>query len=360
MGGFFLFGLSKKQTYENGKHEFVTVVVAVRNEENNIKECLHHLKNQIYPSDLYEVIVIDDSSVDGTIKVAEEFAAGNENFFIYRLQHYIPGYSPKKQALNLGIEKSRGEIILTTDADCKVGEKWISSMVSRYEKNTGMVAGFSLVEETQKKNLLNIFQRFDFLSLLASAAACINNGITFSVTGQNLSYRKKAFLDVGGFKEIYHRISGDDVLLMQLISKKTKWKIVFNFNPDSFVKTKGEATLGKFINQRKRWASNAKTQVINKAFFFYLIDVLVFNSFMLTGFIISFFKPDILSFIVPFLLLKFLIELTVTYKACRIFWVPELFKFFPVWFLVEIPYIVVMGFVSIFGKFTWKEREFKL
>ncbi|RKY83394.1 hypothetical protein DRQ09_10130, partial [candidate division KSB1 bacterium] len=290
----FFAGLSRKKTERWNNKEFVSVIIAVRDEEKNIRDCLECLIKQTYPEELYEIIVVDDNSSDSTSMIVEDFCSKHKNVFLYRLDRYKPGFSPKKQAITLGIEKSKGEIILTTDADCRVKKGWIESMISGFTKNTGMVAGFSQVEREKRFNILNIIQQLDFLSLMTAAAGSISIGIPFAVSGQNLAYRKKAFWEVGGFNSIFDRVSGDDVLLMQIIRKKTDWKIKFNFYPESFVTTKGEKKLRDLLNQRKRWASNSKVLFsLDKGFFFYLVDVFLFNLLILIGILFCIFVSEI-------------------------------------------------------------------
>jgi len=357
----FFFGLLRKAENSENKKEFVSVVIAARNEEKNIETCLEHLLNQTYSQELYEVIVVDDSSTDSTYEIAHIFSRNHKNFYSYKLTNYVPGYSPKKQALNLGIDKSRGAIILTTDADCKVGPGWIESMNACFNGSTGLVAGFSQVEKDKNHVLLNSIQRFDFFSLMAAAAGSINIGLPFAVSGQNLAYRKKAFRDVNGFNDVMHKISGDDTLLMQLIRKKTGWKIKFNFRTSSFVITKGEKRLVDFINQRKRWASNSKIHIsLNKGFFFYLLTVFLFNMSIFAGFFFLVLERSMIRLGALFLLLKFVIDFIVVFRAASLFRLKELLKYYPLWFLFQIPYITYMGFAGTFGKIRWKNREFKI
>ena len=161
MGILFLIGLSRKAETSGHKREFVSVIIAARDEEINIRNCLEHLVNHTYPAELYEVIVIDDNSSDSTYGIVEEFSRNYKNIFIYKLTEYNPGYSPKKQALNLGIDRSRGSMILTMDADCEAGPGWIESMTGGFDDSTGLVAGFSQVRKEESGKLLNIIQRFD-------------------------------------------------------------------------------------------------------------------------------------------------------------------------------------------------------
>ena len=122
----------------------VSVIVAARNEELNLEQCLLSLSNQNYPEDLYDVYIIDDRSEDETRKIGSRFADQRHNFNLIVVDEVGLNISPKKNAIQKGIDASDGEIIMTTDADCSPPEGWISGIVSHYnDESIGMVAGYA-------------------------------------------------------------------------------------------------------------------------------------------------------------------------------------------------------------------------
>ena len=116
----FVCGTRRKNSISD-RMPMVSVVVAARNEAIFIEGCLRALGQQDYPSDKYEVIVVDDGSTDGTDRLAIDSQDGPTAMRLLR----TGGGGSKKAALSLGISAAKGEIILSTDADCLVAAGWI-------------------------------------------------------------------------------------------------------------------------------------------------------------------------------------------------------------------------------------------
>jgi len=117
----------------------VSILVPARNEEPNIRQCLEDIQKQNYPKDLLEVIIIDDHSFDNTAEIINLFISEETGMQVQLLQlQDQEGKSDqfgKKTAITIGIENANGDIIITTDADCRINEEWLASIVSCFEKN---------------------------------------------------------------------------------------------------------------------------------------------------------------------------------------------------------------------------------
>lgn len=341
---------------------FVSVVIAARNEEENIGDLLSDLSNQTYPKDKYEVIVANDRSEDRTGEIIDSYARNHTNFLHVKVQPDDKiGLIAKKNALNQGIQRSRGEIILSTDADCRVKSTWIETMVSFFTPETGMVVGFSqLGQKGEKRSLFEKIQAVDFLALMGAAQGSINLGIPLAASGQNLGFRRQAFLEVGGYEKIKDRISGDDVLLLQLIYKFTNWKSRFAHSDAAFNWTQPMKTLSDFLNQRKRWASNGLIQLrLNKIFFVLLWVMLIVNGVFFIG--IPYYLVMGMPLLLPLIciLVKISVEFLMVLAAGLRYQRLDLVKYFPFWMIAQIPYVAVTGVLGFFGKFNWKNRPHK-
>ena len=112
----------------------VSIVIAARNEEKNIKQCLEKCVNQAYPSIKFEIVVVNDRSEDKTAKIIKKFAIDYKNVRLINIEALPAEYknSGKKYALKQGIENSKGEIILLTDADCLPKTGWIKGIVQYF------------------------------------------------------------------------------------------------------------------------------------------------------------------------------------------------------------------------------------
>jgi cellulose synthase/poly-beta-1,6-N-acetylglucosamine synthase-like glycosyltransferase len=357
----FFLGLFVKRPGKNQLKYTVSVIIAARNEEKNVSQLLVDLMHQTYPKNAYEVIVVNDGSSDRTAHIVTEIAQQYNNVHLLTLKNIPPLYSPKKFAVSTAVDYSKGEIILTADADCRVKSTWIEAMVSYFDPNVGMVIGFSQFgRKRDKQNLLEQLQAIDFLQLMAASAGSCTLGYPLAASGQNLGYRKETFRQVGGYTRVAQRISGDDVLLLQLVRRLTKWRIVFAHSAHTFNTSQPQKTLIALLNQRTRWASNASYQIrLNKLFWGYLVVVFTVNALFFFGVPISVLIHTSSAKLWTCLLIKIGAELLVAVGAARKFNRFDLLKYFPIWALLQVPYVVIAGMLGVFGKFNWKERDYQ-
>ena len=344
-------GLKNRSKFYIKKFEKVSVIVAARNEEQNISNLLTILTNQSYPEDKYEIIIANDGSTDSTEEKVKYFQSKFTNIFLLNVKDRDKVISPKKNALQQAINSANGDIILLTDADCLPKTTWIESMISAFEPGIDMVVGYSRtkINDWKKSNLAQKYEFFDFVAMFIANSGAILSGRYFSCSGQNLSYRKSAFEDVGGFSKIKHIVSGDDVNLMQLFRKSGK-KITMNLNSKSFVETNPVKNWKELINQRIRWASNTKWQVLlNPELFFYLISVLLL---MLSIFYYLIFN---LKMALSLFVVKGLTEFIFISKNRNIFIISkQRMKFFPIWEIIQPVYILIVGILGQLNLFKWK------
>jgi len=344
-------GLDKKYLYANTTQEFISVVVAARNEEENIHRLLLSLINQTYPKDLYEIIIVNDRSTDSTEEIVKEFQKQFERLKIINVVNGDQIVSYKKNALSLGIKEAKGTIIATTDADCFVKENWLMSLMEYFTREVGLVAGFSQTDITswRKSKFIEKYEHFDFIALFSAASGAIGRNKAFSCSGQNLAYRKEAYTQINGFEKIKNEISGDDVLLMQLI-RHIGWKIRFAFSTRTYVFTRPQESIKAFINQRIRWASNSrKMWQFNKEFLFFLIDVFLLNLLIIISIFLS--KWTLIILLVG----KGIMDYIVVRKGFNRFKINnDRMSFFLMWFLLQPIYTIIVGILGILRKFSWK------
>jgi cellulose synthase/poly-beta-1,6-N-acetylglucosamine synthase-like glycosyltransferase len=158
----------------------VSVVIPAYNEEKRIKACLTAVFKQDFPQNQYEVVVVDNNSQDKTVKIIEK------NFPKVRIMR------ENKQgavfARIRGVQEARGEIVAMTDADSRVPETWLEKIFKAYgDKEVVAVGGMTDFE----------YQN----SFIRLCQFCINYfNLSFKTfPGYNLSFRKKAYWQCGGF-----------------------------------------------------------------------------------------------------------------------------------------------------------------
>ena len=321
----------------------VAIIIAARNEEENLPSLIEDLCKQNYPSNKLEIIIVNDRSTDKTSEIIRD--ANKKHNFIKNIDiiNTSSKIAPKKNALNKGILKSSAEIIVSTDADCRVGKSWAMSMVNSTLKSNGISIGFSKVSAS---SLFEIYQLIDFLGIIISNAGASGWGHFWSGTGQNLAYFRKDYDEINGFEPVRNEVSGDDMYLVQSISKiKTGF---ININPESYVKTKPKRTLKSFLNQRIRWASNSsKNFKNNKVFFSFLVSALLSNILIIYSFLIGG------SWILIFLI-KYFLEWLVLFLGGKLFNTKINLLVYTLWAIFQpfyIPFVAIMG---LRNKYSWK------
>ncbi len=351
-GLLFLVGLLIPARARGTAQPFVSVLVAARNEERHLSECLRALVSQTYPSDKVEIIVIDDRSMDGTASIVEEFAFQKSSIRLVRIAEKPDGVSGKKYALQRGIEQSRGEILMFTDADCSVRPTWVESVVRYFSNDVGLVIGFSSVSA---RSTFERFQQADFLALMAAACGAANLGHPLAASGQNLAYRRQAYDDAGGFAGILHRISGDDVLMLHRIRRTGRWRIVFASDARAFAATRPAGSWRELIAQRSRWASNADMMLrMSVPFFLYLSCVYLFNLLLVVGLVAGIMNPLAGLAAIFGWVNKAVIDGIVLATARRTFGIGGSVYAFVLWFFLQTPLLIWIGLMGALKVFRWK------
>ncbi|AZI25353.1 glycosyltransferase [Pedobacter sp. G11] len=330
----------------------VSVIVAARDEELNIRRTIDDLVNQDYPKHLTEIIFIDDHSTDRTAEIVASYADSGVNLIKLNEDRALNSY--KKKAIQTAIGSCSGDLIVTTDADCKMGVKWLSSVVSFYqEKGYKMIS--SPVAYFEEKSLFERLQSLEFLYLIGLGASTIGNKQPSTCNGANLAYEKNAFYEVGGFQGIDDLASGDDELLLHKIAAKYPGKIGFLKNRDAIVYTHAKENLRSFIQQRKRWASKS-TRYKNKAIIVLGVFVWIFNLSIIANFVTGLFIPGFLSVTFYQLLVKMILETLFLWDVTGFAQRRRLLVLIPALNVLHILYIVYIGIAGNSGKYNWKGR----
>ncbi|MFY0253300.1 glycosyltransferase [Chitinophaga sp. 30R24] len=335
----------------------VTVIIPARDEASNLPALLEALERQTYDPGLLEVIVIDDFSTDDTAAIVCRFPA--ENVRLLALKEYLNEQerlnSYKKKAIEIAISQAKGQLIVTTDADCVMGPRWIETIVQYYEHHQPkfIAAPVSFYKE---HNFFKRLQSLDFMTMQGITGAVAQLASGTMCNGANLAYEKQAFHDVGGFAGIDNIASGDDMLLMYKIYNAYPDKVKYLKCEDVVVRTLAVDTLKDFMNQRIRWSSKAD-KYEDKRLTWVLLLVYLFNAAMLAMGISVLFLPDWAPWFLIVLLFKVTLELYFLLPVARFFHKTELLLWFIPGQLFHIPYIVVAGWLGKFGSYQWKGRR---
>lgn len=334
----------------------VTVIIAARNEESNIGNTLDCIFGQEYPKDLLEVIVVDDHSTDRTGEIVRRYADRGVKLITLNEGNKLNSY--KKFAINKAIHASSGDIIITTDADCRMGSKWILSIVQYMESQDKLMVS-SPVCYDQEQSYFERLQTLEFLYLIGLGAAGIGNGNPTTCNGANLAYRKTLFFEMGGFNGIDELASGDDELLLHKVAEKHADRIGFCKSREAIVYTDAKENLKSFLSQRKRWASKS-TKYKDKKVVVLGVCIWLFNlSFLLSLIFLLFGIYDASELVLTSLMMKMLVELAFLYPILTFVNRKELLWNLPLLTVVHSLYFVYIGVVGNVGKYDWKGRTVK-
>jgi cellulose synthase/poly-beta-1,6-N-acetylglucosamine synthase-like glycosyltransferase len=330
----------------------VTIIVAARNEEQIIASTIEDLLKQSYPTILTEIIIIDDHSTDNTANIISSYSSRGVKLISLNESNALNSY--KKKAIQTAIGQCRGDLIITTDADCRMGKDWLKTIVAYYEQNDFKMIS-SPVAYFQEKSFFERAQALEFLYLIGLGASTIGNNQTSTCNGANLAYEKKAFYDVGGFTGIDDLASGDDELLLHKMAERYGNKIGFLKNEDAIVYTHAKANLSEFIQQRKRWASKS-TRYKNKGIIVLGVTVWAFNVSIILNLISGIFLLAMLKVALVQLLIKVLFEFLFLLGVTKFAGRQKLLILLPVLNIMHILYIVYIGIAGNSGKYNWKGR----
>lgn len=359
IGGFFL-GLLRLRPEWNTHRYSVSVIVPARNEENHIVACLESLLQQTYPNELYEIIVVDDHSTDRTAEIVKEFVERYPTRLRLVRHHDEPTTQAyKKTAIERGIALAPNEIIATTDADCIVQPTWLEGIMRHFTPEVGMVSGYILFHPNYEKNWFQKVQALEFLALTTVGAGAIGQKNPIISNGANLAYRRDAFREVGGFKDIDHLPSGDDDLLMQKIHRLTNWQIRFAIEAETINFTYPCPNLRTFMHQRTRWASKSAHYHYKPSLVLFLIAVYLLYFYIFVGLPLSLFVSSFALW--PWLILmgKAGIDFLITARGCALTRRRSLLRYFPLAEILQIPYILWVGVAGLVGNYEWKDRKIK-
>lgn len=252
LGIFSRFAFAKNNESVTGSEEPVSVVICARNERENLLNFLPEFLSQDYPT--FEVIVVNDNSVDDTEDVLKAYSLQYPTLKIVNLPDSDRFYGSKKFALTLGIKAAKYDNILLTDADCRpVSSNWIRLM-SNYIEKREIILGFGAYQK--QPGFLNKIIRFETLFTAIQYFSLALCKMPYMGVGRNLAYKKELFFKVKGFSKHQHILSGDDDLFINEVANKTNTSIVFDKNAHTVSLPK--LTFSSWLKQKKRHLSTGK------------------------------------------------------------------------------------------------------
>lgn len=295
------------------------VIIPVRNEEENIRECVDSILKQNYPRDLYRIIVVDDHSTDGTVSIIESI--GEERLTLIALPI---GLSGKKSAIKFAVHSidEAETVLFLTDGDCIWGPEVLMEHATIYEENAQikMVAGQIFINN--KPEFISYFQSMDMLATMALTYWAGETDRFYLANGAHMSIRKELFIELDPYCDNIQLPSGDDVFIAKKvfeyrISQNIRHRIVKYLFPSQkgIIWTDPVLSWKDLLSQRKRWAS--KTAAYANKSILYTKTVIFLQSFVIVFLpLIFIINPDLfyLSYV---WLIALIAKITVDYNFLK-------------------------------------------
>lgn len=333
------------------KQQKISVIIPFRNEEKHLKEALYSLSKVAYPHDSFEIIFVNDHSIDSSLKVFEDFEK------LPNLRIIDNQGAGKKSAILSGIGVAKHEWILVSDADCLYGEQWIT--VCDQLIRSKVVDMFVLPVSVKKgSGILADYQYLESLSMIGvNAGYYFKNGNVLLASGANLLYKKDVFNEVNPYAENIAIASGDDMFLLEKF-KRAKRKIELVIDTNSWVYTHSESTWSAVLSQRVRWAKKMHHFKFQAAFYYGAFILLTQLSLWLL-LLISFKNLVLIPFFIIAIILKSLadhqlINEVSIIKKRKIRWSTILLHEFL--YMLMLPVIMVLTLIT---RPKWKERKIR-
>ena len=329
---YFFFKLNTYKASVSTFNEPISIIVCAKNEFQNLKDKLPAILNQDYPN--YEVIVVNDQSVDDTTVLLKELGKKYHNLVVVTIEKHINKRPGKKLALTLGIKTAKHEHLLLTDADCLPNSKnWVMQMCRNFN-SADIVLGYGGYEK--KKGLLNKLIRFDTFNVAQQYLSYALAGQTYMGVGRNMAYKKSLFFENKGFANHLHIASGDDDLFIQEIATKNNVSIEINEQAHSTSAVIGK--WGEWVYQKRRHITTAP---LYKTKFKVLLALYPHAQFLFwTALLTLFLLKAPMQFCTILLGVKIFLSYIVNYKAMKALKVMDLYWIHPVY---EIVYLCIQG-----------------
>ncbi len=226
----------------------VSVIIYSKNQADYLRQVLPQFQNQSYPE--FELILINDASIDETLDVMEAFQQTDSRIGIVNVQNNEAFWGNKKYALTLGIKKARYAHLLFTRADTQPdSENWIREMSASFASGKSIVIGYSGFQKT-KGSLFNKMMRFDGL---LGAIECFSQALwnnPYSGTGRNLGYTTDHFYRINGFARHLHISGGEDMLFINEASDGQNTAVCYT--EDALLRHAPPKTFSEWFYQKRR------------------------------------------------------------------------------------------------------------
>ena len=280
-----------------------SIIVYAHKCEGIIREFLKSILTQNYPN--FEIIVVNDYTKDDmTQEIVENLCKSHSNLHITYVPQDSRNVSRKKLAITLGIKAAKGDVIITTTANCKIkSDMWLKLMMQHFNNNEiDIVLGYSHTNKKCQKGLWKWYRSFDSTTTATQWLGNAINKKAYRGDGFNLAYRKSIFFNNKGFAKTIHLQNGEDDLFINQISSPTNTAVEIQESSQLIVDW-GENERHIWLDMKEQYTFTSK-YLHTKAFFWqksYDISLWIGFVTLITSSIIS--LPNIIPTLISLALL---------------------------------------------------------
>lgn len=332
-----------------------SLLVSFRNEVDNLPHLLQSISEIDYPSDKFEVILVDDHSSDmSRAEMNDLINKFNVNIHLFHLSDV--GLSTKKHAVKYGVNQASGEYVFTTDADCILPNGILKAHhLQIIDQQPDLIAGAVIFPK--KNTFLSQFQYYDFMAVQAVSMSCMIQGKPIANNAAHMSFKRSAFLESDPYKNNLNIASGDDVFLLEkFIQMKLKIRYL-EFS--EIVLSASQESFSGLIHQRKRWFLKSKYVKNYTAKRLGLILFLGHLNLIL-GFILLFFINQIELVFSLYLIIKFIFDYRLLNEFSKKFRLGLCAKELLLFYIVYPFSLFIFTFAVLNKNYNWKSRQFKI
>lgn len=326
---------------KNEKDVSLSIVICAQNEEENIKNNLAKVLNQVHPN--FETIVVNDGSEDQTKDLLSSMQKNYSHLKVVDLAADEKKYAGKKQALTKGILQAQNEWLLLTDADCFPSSNvWAQKMTSVIDEDKDIVIAYAPLKNTG--GFWNAFFRFETLIVAIQYLSYALCRLPYMGVGRNLLYKKEIFKNVGGFDSHKEITSGDDDLFISEVA--TNSNVAICIDPETFMYSEAPVSLAQFIKQKTRQLHTSKYyKKLTQAYLLVWSMSLILFYFCLVFFLLSEFKVALLIYLFRYIYVSFFM-----YRIMKKLRERSLFILWPVYEFLLVIYFIIIAPLSFFKK----------
>ena len=226
----------------------VSIIIPARNEKYVIGRLLQRIVELTYPREKLQVIVVDDASTDGTGKIAQEFVT-HYNFIEVLHRDKESGGKGKPSALNYGLKRATGDIVLFFDADYSPPKTITEKLVRGFADPTvGAVQGRPVVQNESQSMVTRIVTLERIGGYRIGQEARENLGLTPQYGGTIGGFRRSILEKLGGFDESMLTEDTDLTFKIRLLGFRV------HYQGDAECYEEAVSTWKAYWRQRHRWA----------------------------------------------------------------------------------------------------------